>query len=460
MHVISDCVSATKLASEIFYLSRIRDAGVILDDLDLYQSFWVTVRHDADYLTRFEAGERVDAIVNYSLWDHAPVEFHIQRERLEQKLIAIDSKFSNWIDWLDRRIRGEHYAFDIPGDFDGKQNEAILIHLADASNEDFWDKGTEFVNANLQGWIDEALARLAASLPQDLNATAYAVNTQDKVDRLPAGEQQQLRDTTSQREKYADLREAVEELASRGQRLGDRLNRAMPRIAQSLPENFHDAEAYPLWRDANRLRRIYRAHRIAAKSDEFDDAKLDPVVAEDLGGLVDLYSLYSLGDDSLRAMDEATIPPQEREDGPAQAKLAAPVVDALLEKPGISTPIAFDDLISITSDNDLSNDDPYSPQVLAHNNKTISNYVAAVLSGAFQVLKTRPGKVGAALAIGGATGAGNLAGKEILGHFGAIVEFVILQAPILKAYAATVFASHPVPALIDDLIARFGAIFR
>jgi hypothetical protein len=76
-------------------------------------------------------------------------------------LADIDPNYSVWIDWYERRIRGERAAFDIPGDKGRIEDKRILRRLAEATDEDFWGKGHEYVNATLKGWLDEARARVA-----------------------------------------------------------------------------------------------------------------------------------------------------------------------------------------------------------------------------------------------------------------------------------------------------------
>jgi hypothetical protein len=79
--------------------------------------------------------------------------------KIPPKLNRIDSNFVVWIDWYERRIRGEQAAFDIPGDKGRIEDKKILRRLAEATDEDFWGKGHEYVNATLKGWLDEARAR-------------------------------------------------------------------------------------------------------------------------------------------------------------------------------------------------------------------------------------------------------------------------------------------------------------
>ena len=76
------------------------------------------------------------------------------------QLRALNESYQVWIEWYNRRLTGNDAAFNIPGDVGNREDKAILAKLADATNEDFWDKGATYVNTTLQGWIDEARERV------------------------------------------------------------------------------------------------------------------------------------------------------------------------------------------------------------------------------------------------------------------------------------------------------------
>lgn len=77
-----------------------------------------------------------------------------------KRLYALDHTYEVWLNLYDCRILAKKSAFDIPGDHDRTEDKAILARLADAKNEDFWDKGSTYVNTTLQSWIDEARDRV------------------------------------------------------------------------------------------------------------------------------------------------------------------------------------------------------------------------------------------------------------------------------------------------------------
>jgi hypothetical protein len=399
---------------------------------------------------------------------------------MSSQLLSIDHNYSVWVDWYERRIRGEGEAFDIPGDKHRVEDKKILRRLAEATDEDFWGKGHEYVNATLKSWLDEARARVApppepdvvelavvsvgesvatagleviAKLPpQEPGAIAYGVNEQGKLDRLPSSDQVHLRDVPDQRRAYNDLRDAAAELLDEGQRLGHRLKRALERFVQSLPDQFEDAEAYPVWRDANALRRLHRAHREAAKRPEPDEAKLEPVVAEGLGGLLDLYNNFAFADDGLRAKDEARIAPQERASAEAEAKAAMPLVEAILANPEIATPEALNDIVADAENAELPVDDPYASQVLDQANRTWRNLVAGLISDTWAAFKNaNPLMQGLVV---NATYDGVTLATTVIGgvEYAPLLEFIAANPIALQHYAAIAFPSFEhLPSLIENL---------
>lgn len=379
--------------------------------------------------------------------------------RASNTLSSLDPSWEVWIDWYQRRLLGEEAAFDIPGDTDRKEDKAILARLADATDEDFWGKGAHHVNTTLQGWIDEARARAAAeaesSLPeQEDGATAYGLNDAGRVDRLPASDQQHLRDAPDQRRNYADIRDAAQELAEEGQRLGGKLRRALDRFITSLPETFEQAEAYLVWRDGNALRRIHRAHRLVADSREPDDARLDPLVGEMLGGLIDLYNLFAFGDDGLRTLDERRVAAQERARADVERAAAKPLVDAALRAPDVATARALDDLKAEAEAETLPPGDPYADQAADQASRVRRNWFAALLSGGKRALNELK-KSGKSVREGFDREVGKSAFTDIFGGtniYGPVVQFIRENAQTLKHYAEIAYNNSGVAKLIDSIL--------
>lgn len=384
---------------------------------------------------------------------------------LASKLQKVDPNYAVWIDWYRRRIMGSDAAFDIPGDFARTEDKAILRRLAEATDEDFWGKGHEFVNAELTRWLEVARARAAVSQsgdppatpPQDPSATTYGVNQQGQLDRLPPADQVHLRDVPNQRRNYADLRAAVFELLQEGQRLGPRLQPRLERFGQSLPEDFRRAEAYLVWRDGIALRRLYRAHLAVAQSKDPDPARLEPAVAEGLGGVLDLYNPFAFADDGIRAKDEATIAPQERAGAEAEASSAAPLVSAIMAAPEIVTAAALGDLAADADNADLPADDPYAAQALDQANRTWRNLFAAMVSDTW-VAFNDTGVIGKGIAGGAAWDGIKLIATTAGGiEFAPLLAFIATNAPALQSYAAIAFTSFP---HLPDVIAQISALWQ
>lgn len=422
---------------------------------------WRAIESDGEWLMQQASDENaVRVMTRRGLWPSQPPKFWTEiRERAAEHLLALDPSYEVWVDWFDRRVRGERAAFDIPGDTDRKEDKAILARLANATDEDFWGKGAHHVNTTLQGWIDEARARAAAeaesSLPeQEDGATAYGLNDAGQVDRLPASDQQHLRDAPDQRRNYADIREAAQELAEEGQRLGGRLRRALDRFLASLPEAFEQAEAYPVWRDGNALRRIYRAHRLVVDSREPDDARLDPMVGEALGGLIDLYNLFAFGDDGLRTLDERTVAAQERARADVERAAARPLVEAALRAPDMATARALDDLKAEAEAETLPPGDPYADQAADQASRVRRNWFAALLSGGKRAL-SELSKSGKSVRVGiegavGATIVSDLTGVTQI--YRPVLDFIKNNAEALKNYASIAYNSPAVAYLVDTIL--------
>ena len=315
------------------------------------------------------------------------------------------------------------------------------LHRYSSYCGDFWDKGATHVNTTLQNWIDEARARARVvvdeQLPlQEAGATAYGINDSGRVDRLPPSDQQHLRNAPNQQRAYNDIRIMALALYEEGQRLGPRLEPALRRFIDSIPERLEDAEAYLVWRDGVKLRRLYRAHLAVANSPDPDPAKLDLTVAEGLGGLLDIYNPFAFGDDGIRALDALRIPQQELATAETEAEAAAPIIEAILATPDIGTDHAIDDIEATLADASLPADDPYAAQVLDQSNRTRRNWIAGLLNGAASAGKEL-GK--GALAVAGGSVVTDAAGATHI--FSGLAKFAATNLSALQSYAQTAYAS-------------------
>jgi len=166
--------------------------GQVEDDLD-----WL---RQHDHLTPAYATRN---LLNRPLWTTDPPNaWGDTWSKIKTALLEKEPGFNVWTEWYDRRIRGERSAFDIPGDQRDKEDEWLLREIADASDEDFWDRGPEYVNRQLAEWLEEARERAAEnlkpverntghnSLPHTLKAAAspQAAERDGKLDAGPNAE--------------------------------------------------------------------------------------------------------------------------------------------------------------------------------------------------------------------------------------------------------------------------------
>ena len=141
------------------YTAMVYSACVAFDD---QTDAWRAVSADAEWLNNRATRSATHRFDTSELWHgEQPSNLALMMSSIQNRLLALDPTYQVWIDWYNRRIKGEDAAFDIPGDINRTEDKGILIKLADATDEEFWGKGAEYVNSTLQSWIDEARERVA-----------------------------------------------------------------------------------------------------------------------------------------------------------------------------------------------------------------------------------------------------------------------------------------------------------
>ena len=419
-----------------------------------YAAFWAAVDADCLWLKSYPRHTgAAQALTGQKLWlTDAPQDWDKHWATACTRLLSFDDRqsYQVWVDWFDRRISGQESAFAIPGDTGRIEDKAILARLAEAQNEDFWDKGSTHVNLTLQSWIDEARARTGPGTTpsQDMGATTYGLNTSGKLDRFPASDQRGLQSLPDQRQMYQDVRKAALALQAEGQRLGATLKAAVDQFLVSFPEEFDAARCYSVWRDAVGLRTILLEHKAVAEGTEPDEKRLDPAVAERLGGFLNQYNVFAIGDGGLRAKDEAAISPQERATADEEAEKAAPLVDAMLDYwPEIMTDAVHDDLLAEESLEVHYPLDPYGGQLIDQANRTKRNIFAGLIAGVGKLVskaKEQIGKTAGNMRDGADKAVGALIISEMAGvtkvHV-PILKFLKENLSAMKAYAETAYAN-------------------
>ncbi len=146
-------------------------------------AIWQSIEEDIGFLESHDSNTASMALTAEPLWFANQIPSEIQSQWLDAKpkLLKSDSNYIHWTDWYQRRLIGNKSAFDIPHDKDRIEDKAILIKLADATNEDFWDKGAEYVNAQLDQWLRDARQRAQERYEQE---NADLVNN-DSTPKIP-----------------------------------------------------------------------------------------------------------------------------------------------------------------------------------------------------------------------------------------------------------------------------------
>ncbi len=279
-----------------------------------YAVFWNNIAADCDWLEKSSDGATAARrLTREPLWlRDAPNGWSSGWNNATARLLTLDSSYQVWIDWYNRRITGEDAAFDIPGDANRTEDKNILIKLADATNEDFWDKGATYVNTTLQSWIDEARARVVPPAvnadipPQNRNAVSFRTNTDGRIsiDPTAAGA---LRTDADARDRHAEaVREAQALLERcRGNNAGARLTRLLENYLAAAGEAVEDIRPSLMVQRGEKLRQEIAALAVP-------DSLLDPLADDILVDLKGWQSAHNMAvglDPVLMALDTSLLGP-------------------------------------------------------------------------------------------------------------------------------------------------------
>jgi hypothetical protein len=157
--------------------------------------FWPNVAADCNWLeSQSTIGALASLLAWVALWPEvSPIGLTSEWREASKRLLQIDPSYVVWLNWYDRRIAGEHSAFDIPADIDRSYDKAILARISNIENEDFWGKGATYVNTTLQSWIDEAREQaaidyVASGAPLKLGSEAELAAREELAARLASVE--------------------------------------------------------------------------------------------------------------------------------------------------------------------------------------------------------------------------------------------------------------------------------
>lgn len=277
-------------------------------------AIWRALSADCDWLDQQDDTKAAARrLTREKLWlTPAPEGLHRIWQDGAVRLRALDPSFQVWIDWYDRRIRGERAAFDIPGDKNRVEDKKILARLADATDEDFWGKGVEYVNTTLQGWIDDARARVApsshAKLPvQNPNAITFRKDEDGRIAIAGGASADALRTDPEAQDRHAEAVAEARALltACAGSNAGARLVRFLENYLEAAGEKVEGMRPSLFVQRGERLRQELAAY-------EQPDTDHPPLTSEMLADFKSWRSAHNLVvglDPVLIAMDTAQLGP-------------------------------------------------------------------------------------------------------------------------------------------------------
>jgi hypothetical protein len=351
IHSATECLNYARSASSSIiskyqlpqYKSGMNDEALDAAESRVSKALFDAIGADVSWLSKHsdrpKAARRLTA---RKLWLTEPPELWIDIWKESKRRLLENEHSENyavWIDWYERRIRGERAAFDIPGDKGRVEDKKILRRLAEASDEDFWGKGHEYVNATLKGWLDEARARVAPPivvvpasgvalgssvaigvtfkaeletfpLPQNRNVLSFGSTPEGRISIDASALADQMRNDQGAQDRYAEAVCEAKAVLDRCQRsnAGARLTR--------LLENYL-AAAGEVLNDANPSLIVQRGERLRQELAGYDkpDSLLAPLADDlllDLKGWLTAHNMMVGLDPVLNAADLAMLGPDRQ----------------------------------------------------------------------------------------------------------------------------------------------------
>ncbi len=295
--------------------------------------------------------------------------------------------------------------------------------------------------------------------PQERTATQFGVDSLGRIDiiQVPpdADELQQFH--------YNEMRHKARELIGLGQMLGD-MSSPVTRFLEALPEQMAAASVDRIWSRGNTLRRRHDAHVATPESlSEPHPARLDNLVAENLGDLIDSFNVFVSGDARARELDSIRRGPQDREAVRKIVDLAGPVAWAVGESTAIATAAAQETLTEQVAAASNAPADVNGDQAMELARKTTGNFVSELLRGAYaQIAKLKartkgPVEIARKGVIEGFYREGGKAAFDGLAVSTGPVrselsKFIIGNAEALKDFAVAQFHNDKMVALIDWIV--------
>lgn len=437
-------------------------------------------------------------IANSQLWPNEVPEWVLDRwGELKRRLLSEDEFWEVWTEWYEARLSGQATRGDI---------EVARVCIED----DVWEQAPRVVNRRISELIkgmenfsapteaskprafgafdgafnsnafntthynggnparehkpdlgvsigefttDSALPNAEVIPPQAPMASQFVTNSDGLIDVALNQPASMPLDNETQREIYEEVRYKALSLSAIGHnQLGD-ISLSVERFIQAAPEQLRNVSVIRLWSRANTLRLRLKSHQAAFSSvDSTEPALLPPLVAGNLGDLIESFNIFAAGDPKALEMDQVRIGPQEREEAKSIVESAMPIVKALQVSEGVATDAAIETLseqVASASNFPVGVD---GDQVLELSRKSSGNFVGEVLRIANASVKKmieeskwalKEGRAGAYRAVGG--GAGIYIGL-------AAAAFVVENAANLIIFVERTFHNPALVRMIEAIV--------
>jgi hypothetical protein len=288
--------------------------------------------------------------------------------------------------------------------------------------------------------------------PQASGGSQFRLDESGRIDLVP---DPPANTDERQQELYNELRRKTFDLSALNPNLLGDLSAPINVFLGALPENIEAASITRLWSRGNTLRRWLGAHELAVGSTEpSEPARLPPLVAGHLRDLVDTFNSFINGEPEGRELDQARLGPQERDAAHAIVNAAVPIIEGLRTSPGAATEIAAQALTEQmeAAQGALSTTGVNSDQAVELGVKTSSNFVAALLRGAWGEAATASEKFRHAVYTTAGAGAAWLAWQHLPS-----IQFIVHIAAELRVFVGAAFRNQALMHIIDVVVQAASA---
>ncbi|MCW3846188.1 hypothetical protein OF829_02985 [Sphingomonas sp. LB-2] len=389
---------------------------------------------NADIAT-LERSREAGALLCLPLWEaSAPNQIVDSWARLTSAMLARDPNAWVWRIWYDRRLIGSDSGFII----NPTEDEIIGLQLA-IQEDEFWNRDSSEVNADIAHWIKEAASRSFNLEPQNPLATIFLINSEGKIDIDTSAGNVDLNRDEEAREIHGEVLASVSYAIDQcGGNAATATRHALERYGDSLGYSIEDMRPSQIIQRGEVLRQ-----ELSARIKNDLDSDLPPIPYTALLALRAVVSAHNqlvALDLSLSRRDEAMAGPDSRRVliSPQEALEIASSIDEM----GILTPAAREAIADAAS---------LAPNVPDHHNRR-SRQLTDILVNLERVIVNAlnsyaPEALGAS-AIGAIIGI--IVTNPVLIGVSAGISTILIVAQLWSSWKNTARSKSRLSAMLDD----------